>query len=59
MYLFMSLDITFILYSSLFIYAGYVGFLNGKQHIKDTRNGLVPGYESKDNNNYFFLIDYD
>lgn len=55
----MSLDILYILHLILFGVAIRIGFMRGLDKIKNTRNGVLPAYKSHDNNNYFFLIDYD
>lgn len=41
------------------LFAAYKGYCDGKATIAKTRKGVLPSYASKDNQSYFFYIDYN
>tara|TARA_B000000557_G_C20576518_1_gene359474 strand:+ start:401 stop:562 length:162 start_codon:yes stop_codon:yes gene_type:complete len=43
----------------LIMYSGWYGWKQAGKKIQATRKGELPGYNSKDNQSYFFFIDYD
>ena len=44
---------------SLFVYAGYVGWRNANSTMEKTKDGRLPSCNTKDDNTYFFFIDYN
>ena len=43
----------------LIIYSGWCGWKQAEAKIEATRKGELRGYNTKDNQSYFFFIDYD